>query len=355
MKPFPTHYLRRLTILLFVGLMTISVFASGVLGQDESEIPELTIDTDNAAVWHGEETDDWDNPYTDPGAVIYHDGLFHMFRNGFRAWPAEVQIGYLTSEDGLEWTEVSELPVYTHDEVPFDATAALASSALVEDDGTWVLYVYIWPRLNGPVSGSVARMTADDPAGPWTMDEQLSLTVGSVGEWDAGTITVPSVVKTDTGYNMYYSANGGSGWLIGLATSEDGISWTKYDDPETTEAPFAESDPVFTVADDESAWDGQNVHQPRVRLTEDGFVMLYRSFVGGQRDRSFGLSISDDGVAWERLFTDPIIADNDVSRRGLWFSELEYHDGVYYVFLEIQRGYQSQTDIYVGTLDGPLR
>jgi predicted GH43/DUF377 family glycosyl hydrolase len=250
---------------------------------------------------------------------------------------------------------VSETPIFTHDEVPFDATAALASSALVEDDGTWVLYFYVWPRVNGPVAGSVARATAADPSGPWLMDDELLLTVGNEGEWDAGQITTPSVVKTDSGYMMYYSAINGGAWAIGAAMSEDGVVWTKYDDPETTDAPFAESDPVFTVADDEAAWDGQHVHQPRVRLTDDGFVMLYRSFIGGQRDRSFGLAVSDDGINWERIFDEPIIADSDVARRGLWFSELAYNDGVYYVYLEIQRDYQAQTDIYVGTVDGPLR
>lgn len=355
MQPFIGRFSRRLGIHLLVLILAIAAVSGAVMGQDDSELPEITIDTDNAAIWHGEDAADWDNPYTDPGAVVVHDGTFHMFRNGFRGWPSEVQIGYLTSDDGLTWTEVSESPIYTHEQVPFDVTAALASSALVEEDGTWVIYFYVWQRVNGPVPGSVSRATATDPAGPWTMDEELVLTVGSEGEWDSLQITSPSVVKTDDGYFMYYSAIYEGTWAIGMATSEDGITWTKYDDPETTDAPFAESDPIFTIAEDEAAWDGQNVHQPRVRHTEDGFVMLYRAFVGGQRDRSYGIALSEDGITWERAFDAPIISDEDVNRRGLWFSELEYQDGVYYLYLEIQRGYQNQTDIYVGTFEGSLR
>ena len=53
----------------------------------------------------------WDDRYTDPGAVIYYDGMFHMFRNGFREFPAESQMGYVTSSDGYTWIEQGEDPV----------------------------------------------------------------------------------------------------------------------------------------------------------------------------------------------------------------------------------------------------
>ena len=34
---------------------------------------------------------------------------------GFNGWPASVQIGYATSDDGLKWTEVSPDPVMMTD------------------------------------------------------------------------------------------------------------------------------------------------------------------------------------------------------------------------------------------------
>jgi len=39
----------------------------------------------------------WDDRFTDPGAVVYYDGMFHMFRNGFRGFPAASQVGYVTA------------------------------------------------------------------------------------------------------------------------------------------------------------------------------------------------------------------------------------------------------------------
>ena len=61
----------------------------------------------------------WDDRFTDPGAVIYHDGMFHMFRNGFKGFPAESQVGYVTSPDGYTWTkQENDQPVLkTSDEI----------------------------------------------------------------------------------------------------------------------------------------------------------------------------------------------------------------------------------------------
>ncbi len=342
---------------ILLTLVAIPKVVSGQGGEDDDL--HFTIDVEKIAVPHGE-TGEWDGTYTDPGTVIVHDGKFHMFRNGFKAWPASVEIGYLRSDDGVTWTEVTPDPVFLTADAPFDVEATLASSALVEDDGTWVLYFYLWPHQFGSTDpASIARATAPAPEGPWTMDAEISLGPGSAAEWDSGGLSAPSVVKTDDGYRMFYT---GSMLVdttivsgIGMATSPDGITWTKYDDPATTEAPYAESDPVFLPSAETGAWDSPNVHQPRVRLTPDGLVMLYRSFAGNGRNMAFGLATSQDGIMWERVGTEPVFSSDETKLRGIWYSELEYRDGTYYGYFEIQRNYQNQTDIYVGTLTTTLK
>ncbi len=153
-------FLRRLLWTTFSLVLVISPLMA--LAQDT---PLFTLFSDDPVVSHGESAD-WDSQYTDPGAVIYHDGLFHMFRNGFKGWPASVQVGYLTSEDGLNWTEVTSDPVLRTDEVPYAGVAALASDALVLDDGTWVLYFYTWESRSGAgAPGSIGRATASAAPG----------------------------------------------------------------------------------------------------------------------------------------------------------------------------------------------
>ncbi|MCI0713891.1 MAG: family 43 glycosylhydrolase [Chloroflexi bacterium] len=334
---------------IFAGLFVIALLVVATSGLAQGPEGEVQIDAENAAVWHGE---DWDNRYTDPGAVLYHDGQFHMFRNGFLAWPAEVQIAYTVSDDGITWEKVGADPVLRTDEIPYAGTAALASSALVEDDGTWVLYFYTWPPLNSDVVGGIGRATAPAPEGPWTPDEALVLTPGAESDWDSGLITAASVVKYDGTYYMYYDhLKQGQPTSIGMATSEDGITWTKYDNPETTDAPFANSDPVLTPAESEDAWDREHVLQPSVAITEDGWVMMYKSFTGAQQDQSLGFATSEDAIVWERATEEPVFTNSDIRQRRMWFTRMVHHDGVYYLYLELQRNYQGQTDIYAGTLD----
>ena len=68
--------------------------ATATLAITATPTPFFTVYGDQPIVPNGE-PGTWDDRFTDPGAVIYHDGIFHMFRNGFRGFPAESQWGML--------------------------------------------------------------------------------------------------------------------------------------------------------------------------------------------------------------------------------------------------------------------
>jgi predicted GH43/DUF377 family glycosyl hydrolase len=332
-------------------LWILLVIGTGVNAQEEGEV--FTLYGDQPVVRHGA-FGEWDGRYTDPGAVLFHEGKFHMFRNGFQAWPASVQIGYLTSEDGLNWTEVSEAPVMMTDDVPYAEVAALASDALVLDDGTWVLYLYIWNSTpSTPAPGTIARATAPSPTGPWTPDPEPILNPGSEGSWDAGNVDAPRLVQTDDGYIMYYTGydlNGLSSGKIGMATSPDGIAWTKYDDPTTTDAPYAESDPILTAPEGITL-----VNQPMVEITDAGWTMVFRQVDFSVRppQMSLNYALSDDGIHWEIASDTPFWTRTTVPRSGgFWYTALEHHDDTYYLYVET--GIGSGTDIFAATHDGAL-
>ncbi len=296
----------------------------------------------------------WDDRYTDPGAVLYYDGMFHMFRNGFRGFPAESQVGYVTSPDGYNWTKQGDEPVFKTSDVAYAKVAMYASSALVEEDGTWVLYFYTWDSKANPSSSVIGRATAPNPTGPWVADAEPVLTLGAKGEWDEQQVLAPHVLKTDSGYVMYYSGTDKSGTQrIGMATSSDGITWTKYNDESTAEKPFVESDPVFQPAGS-GAWDAGWVHQPRVFQTPDDWVMIYRG-VGPARGSSMmlGVATSKDGIHWERYAGNPVFKPSDIKGAGqFWFTNAVLKDNVYYVFVEGAVG--QATQIYLITHNGSV-
>ena len=336
--------MKKLLLVLMSALLVASVSA-----QDDL----FTLAADEPIVEPGR-ANDWDAPYTDPGAIFFHDGLFHMFRNGFKGWPASVQIGYMTSEDGVTWTEVSEDPVMETRDVPYAGTAALASDALVLEDGTWVLYFYTWETREPSMSpGAIGRATAPAPTGPWTADAETILNPGSEGSWDELRLSAPRIVRTEDGYRMYYTGYDASGigsGRIGMATSSDGITWTKYDDLATTNAPYAESDPVLMPPEGIA-----DANQPMVEITPDGWVMIFRQVDFSERPAQMSLNyaLSDDGIDWQIASEMPFWERTTVpGSMGFWYTAMEYHDDTYYLYVET--GVGRGTNIFVATHEGAL-
>ena len=131
------------------------------------------------------------------------------------------------------------------------------------------------------------------------------------------------MIATEDGYRMYYTGgtnpermhirdpdNEGSGAMYGMATSEDGINWAKYNDPSTAEAPYAESDPVLEPSS--SGWDAMDV-KCSVMKTETGWEMLYKALrlVSYSVPSRYGYAISEDGVSWDKYPGNPIFQSND--------------------------------------------
>ncbi|MFN8531180.1 MAG: hypothetical protein U0670_21460 [Anaerolineae bacterium] len=333
--------------------------AAAVIAQDET--PSLfTLLSPDPVVPHGNRGA-FDDRYTDPGAAVYNpqDGLFHMFRNGFRAWPGVVQIQHMTSPDAITWTADPAEPVIHTGDTPFPAATVLASSVLIEPDGTWVLYFYTLANLRPGIiaSGSIGRATAADPAGPWTIDSQPVLTPGSTGEWDSGQVTAPCVLRNEDGsYTMFYAALSvdSPARRIGMATSMDGITWTKYNDPDTTAAPYADSDPVFAPLA-EGDWDGADVTQPRVQWDSDhGYTMVYR----GQADlrtpsMNIGLATSPDGLHWSPYANNPVLTLSEMPASQFWYTATAAREDTTYLFIEFAAP-GNKTSIWATSVTGAL-
>jgi predicted GH43/DUF377 family glycosyl hydrolase len=276
-----------------------------------------------------------DERYINPGAVIEHDGTFHMFANLFTSWPGPVSVVHLRSADGDTWDLAEPAPVLTRDDVPFAITGIDVSSGLVDADGEWVL---IFETVENSKPWVVGRATAAGPDGPWTVDPEPILEPGAAGDWDAGGITWPSITATDDGYAIYYTGLDrprGSG-AIGLATSTDGATWTKHGQP---------------VLSAEPTWERGKLDRPRVARTSRGFAMVYS---GGQlTDR--GLAWSDDGITWRRDGESPVIDQGDFPVDGrAWDAALLERDGQLLYYLEIgSASGTSGTQVYLARASIP--
>lgn len=156
----------------------------------------------------------------------------------------------------------------------------------------------------------------------WTKYEgNPVLDPGPPGAWDDESIWKPSVLFDGTTYHMWYGNTTDGLWInIGYATSPDGIVWTKYDDPTTTNPPFAESDPVLNTGEP-GEWDDEIIMGASVLLLDNIYYMWYTgggvpSFYG---PFSIGRATSTDGINWEKDALNPVLIPGTAgSWDGVW-------------------------------------
>ncbi len=125
----------------------------------------------------------------------------------------------------------------------------------------------------------------------WEMHPDPVLNPGSAGEWDAYTVEFPYVIRENGEYKMWYSS-GGSNYIqykIGLATSSDGINWTKY-----------ASNPILGFGTE--PWEAGGVMACAVMPVSGGYKMWYTGLTtaGINGTCSIGYANSTDGISWQR-------------------------------------------------------
>jgi predicted GH43/DUF377 family glycosyl hydrolase len=168
-----------------------------------------------------------DDLYINPGAVIEADGMLHMFANSFSDWPGRMLVPHLTSADGTTWTLDEDAEALDSNDFELADPGIDVSTGYLADDGTWTLF---YSTVSTTKPWVVARATAPGPRGPWSIEDRPILAAGAAGAFDAGGIQWPSVVKVGDRWAMYYAgidAVGSRKGAIGVAFSDDGKTWTK--------------------------------------------------------------------------------------------------------------------------------
>ncbi len=277
----------------------------------------------------------WDSGIVFVAKTIYLDSLFYLFYSGAIQSSMPNAVGYATSVDGFDpFTKYPSNPVLEGDGSGFDSSDVNTGALLLEGDSL-IMYYYGEPGL------AVGRAASVYPFDNWIRRDNPVLEKGSPGEWDSEFISVESVLKTDIGYMMYYSGGtappppGVLTMRIGMATSTDGVHWVKYDDPATSNPPYAESDPVLKPSASPS-WDDNFVWMPSVRKTVHNYEMFYH---GGSNPGGFGYAVSTDGIHWTKAIYNPIYVRADdpcaVSSGGvIEIPSVVLKDSVYYMYYD---------------------
>ena len=227
------------------------------------------------------------------------------------------EIGYAWSLDGANWNRHPNNPVLP--KRPGEWDEAGTGDCIVTQDGDTLRMWYLGWSAEDPVQpGSKIGYAWSLDGIDWNRMSAPVMQADSTGDWDDDILIAESVVKDGDTFKMWYS--GGQGpWIetvlqIGYATSTDGINWTKYDDPATTDQPFQFSDPVVKVGD-AGSWDPTRAWAPWVRKTGTGYEMWYSGtelFV----QQSIGYATSTDGITWTKFSGNPLFDVSFINPRS---------------------------------------
>ena len=224
--------------------------------------------------------------------VVFHEGIFKMWFTGIDSSGLH-KIYYATSSDGISWTPhgmVLDVGVSGS----WDESSVRRPVVLF--DGTIYKMWYLGSHIH-----KIGLATSPDGI-VWTKYSGNPVLVpGGNGGWDDGGLGEFTVFFNGTTYIMWYNGVV-SQQKIGVATSLDGISWTKYS-----------GNPVLIPGS--SGWDNYHVYTGPVIRNETCYQMWY----SGQQGSTvrIGLATSPNGFSWTKYSANPIL---DVGPPGAWDS-----------------------------------
>jgi hypothetical protein len=262
-----------------------------------SELLRLTLDMDGPVIRH--EDGPAGSVYALPaGAARARDGSYALLVVWFPADNGPSVRTLARSEDGRRW-KVDKTPILTELGVGGTDPGPIPAALLDAGDDGWQLYGWADDPLRSP-HFDTWRASASRLAGPWTLDRAHVIQTGRPGTWDSQTTGVRSVLRTETGFAAWYEGSPPGRTVrgdIGYASSVDGLAWEKYDDPSTTTAALAQSDPVV-----HTGICGQDtsvaLFQPHVERDGDRFDMVFGGFGRSHEEMDLFGAVSDDGIVW---------------------------------------------------------
>ncbi len=163
----------------------------------------------------------WDENIRERGWFMYDNGMYHAWYGGWRGEydhnvPRLVKLGYATSTDGVNWTKHPNNPIY-------DETW-IEDMCVVKNDSMYFMYAEDEYTGDGNHVHVVLYKSSDGIN--WIKHGPVLERDGN--GWESYEVATPTVWKEDDGWYMLYEGIGDeTAGQIGLATSADGINWTR--------------------------------------------------------------------------------------------------------------------------------
>ena len=181
----------------------------------------------------------WDDTWLDTPEIVHGPNgyLLYFFGDSVTDVPPGPNVettsalGVATSPDGIHWTRYAGNPILTKGDSASWENFWIESPAVLYDSvSNQYMMWYSGVNKNWLIQTGLA--TSSDGLNWTKYAGNPVITFGSTGTYDDMWVAVPSVIKRNNKFEMWYSSfNSIAAWdtiYICYASSTDGISWTKY-------------------------------------------------------------------------------------------------------------------------------
>lgn len=218
--------------------------------------------------------------------ILYENNNYKMWFNNMAADNKSYTF-YATSPDGINWTRVGTFPTLFPGIGDAWDNGSVTTFCVLKLDTGYKLYYSGLSTVTGKRQIGVATSLNGIN---WEKNSTPILS-GSSSGWDF-LISGGEVVMVNGVYYLYYSAssNSYSEYKIGVATSTDGINFTKFN-----------GNPIIAKT---QSWESEGVMNPSVIYDDGMFKMVYMNRHGV--NMSLGMATSSDGKNWTKSTSNPI-------------------------------------------------
>ncbi|KAA3660039.1 MAG: hypothetical protein DWQ10_07575, partial [Calditrichaeota bacterium] len=245
---------------------------------------------DRNPVFEPDSAGSWDENLRERGWFMYENGEYFLWYSG---WQGEydkldsnlVSPGLALSSDGVTWTRVADSALFVEGWVE--------DVCVVKKDT--VYYMYTEDEFDGSDIGAHIDLYMSVNKIDWTHAGTVLSPQGA--GWECDDVGTPTVwIEDDIWYMLYEGIGGGTKGQIGLATSPDGINWTRYANNPVLANPLGEHRHIAIDS----------------RIKVAGTTFIYGHYQLEDWRYVGGVFASDDLVNWIAYAGNPITANSPV-------------------------------------------
>ena len=231
-------------------------------------------------------------PNNPPGIIepkiLFEDGIYKMWITGLYN-SAVSYVWYLVSNDGIIWQLGANFPALTPSNNYNWDSHAVGSAAVIKDGNEYKMYYAGYADEYGP--WNIGLATSPDGIN-WTKNPDPILYADPY-EYQI----VPSdIIKINDTYMLYYFLRAYPYYEMRLATSQDGINFTK-----------SSNNPILIAQEN---WEGTGIYSASIIFENNQYKMVYASV--NASGTGLGMAYSNDGINWTKDTNNPFFTISDV-------------------------------------------